>query len=356
MLTLVVALVLGALAILALVWFFYPSRGAASEQAELAEAVTRAKADIARVGWHIVLVEGEDTPGFLYTVGLWQSYQHPELLIVAPGKEASGFAANISELGKRVAGGEVLAANVPIDKAFAKFDGVAREIHKNWRPRYFGVAEGVYEGREYPALQVFWPDRQSRYPWESQADSKIFSAQPLLDQENPILANLGRAEIRRIFEEENGKARLDAGLQELLVPEPAGADLLETWRWLVGKDVEVFKITAFGDMILTNERGQLYWLDIGFGTFDELPATRETWLPDFYSIAFEFVHVRLLLELKALDYVRAEDQVFDWIKAPMFGGDRSKDNVQKMPLTVAASSSGQLAQKRHQRAPSANPG
>ena len=348
--TLIVAFVLGALAILALVGFFYLSKVAASKQTQIAEAVTRAKADIARVGWHIVLVEGEDTPGFLYTVGLWQSYQHPELLIVAPGKEASGFAGNISELGKRVAAGEVLTPKVPIDKAFAKFDGVAREIHKTLRPRYFGVAEAVYEGRDYPALQVFWPDRQSRYPWESQADSKLFSAQPLLDQENPIFANLGRAEIRRIFEEEGGQAWLDAGLQELLVPEPADADLLETWRWLVGKDVEVFKITVFGDMILTNERGQLYWLDIGYGTFDELPATRETWLPDFYSIAFVFVHVRLLLELKALDYVRAEDQVFDWIKAPMFGGDRSKDNVQKMPLIVAASSSGQLAQKLHQRA------
>lgn len=354
--TLVIALVLGALAILALVWFLRPSKVAASEQAELAEAVTRAKADIARVGWHIVMVEGEDTPGFLYTVGLWQSYQHPELLIVAPGKEAGVFAANISALGKRVAAGEVLTPNVPIDKAFAKFDGVAREIHKTWRPRYFGVAEGVYEGREFPALQVFWPDHQSRYPWESEADSKIFSAQPLLDQENPIFANLGRAKIRRIFEEEGGKAWLDAGLQELLVSETAGADLLETWRWLVGKDVEVFKITAFGDMILTNERGQLYWLDIGFGTFDELPATKETWLPDFYSLAFELVHVRLLVELKALEYVRAEDQVFDWIKAPMFGGEHSKNNVQKISVTVATNASGQLAQKLHQRAKSANPG
>ncbi len=353
-----VALGMATLLIVALVWLFFRSRLSPSEriQREVAASVAAAKADIARMGWHIVMVEGEDSPGFLYTIGLWQSYRHPELLVVASGREAGGMAGRIASLGQRVAAGESFTSGAPIERAFGEHQGAAKEIQKTWYPNYLGIAGAVYEDFEFPAMQVFWPDREGLFPWQAQADPELFRFQPLLDQENPIFANLGRAQIAGMLEEEGGKERLDAALNELFVPTTAAQDLLESWRWLVGSEVEIFKLTVFGDMILAESGGQLHWLDTGWGTFEELPATRDSWLPTFYSVAFELVHVRLLLELKAADFALKDGQVFDWRLLPMAGGATSRDNVHRLSLVAATSASGQLAQYLRQSDRSADSG
>lgn len=335
--------------------------------ADVVAAINRAKADIARTGWHLVVVGGEDgAPGFIYTVGLWQRYRHPELMIVAPDEKPEGFVGNLTALAKRVATGEALKPNVPIEGAFGKHKGVARQIHENWYPSFLGIAGAVYNSFDFPALQVYWPDRQGLYAWEAQADPELFRVQPLLDQENPIFANLGQAEIGLLLEEEGGKQRFDAGLQELFVPVPKEIDLLEFWRWLVGNDVTVFKVTLFGDMILADKNGELHWLDIGYGTFEALGVTKETWLPAFYEVAFEWVRVRLLLELKAAGIELkpagvepSESYVYDWIRAPMLGGAITKGNVQRITLHAAATAAGQIAEHLHKKraqakAPSSN--
>ena len=42
----------------------------------------RVRADIAAFGWHVVKVLGEsDLPEFAYTVGLTNSYAHPEVIM-----------------------------------------------------------------------------------------------------------------------------------------------------------------------------------------------------------------------------------------------------------------------------------
>jgi hypothetical protein len=46
----------------------------------------------------------------------------------------------------------------------------------------------VYEGA-LDAVQVFWPDRQGRFPFDSECDARVAAAQPLLSQA------LGRSEL-----------------------------------------------------------------------------------------------------------------------------------------------------------------
>lgn len=39
--------------------------------------------DVATYGWHVVnVLTDADGPGFSYTIGLFQSFQHPEILVV----------------------------------------------------------------------------------------------------------------------------------------------------------------------------------------------------------------------------------------------------------------------------------
>lgn len=344
--------------------------------------VAAAKADIARVGWHYLLIRGnEGQPGFVYTIGLWQSYRHPELIIFAPGQDPSRFGPALVTLANRVAAGEVFHPNVPIQGVFKDISAIAREVREDWYPSFLGTAGGVYNSYDFPAMQVFWPDAQGHYPWEAEADSELFRLQPLLDQENPIFANLGRAEIERLLKEKRSKEYFellfDSGLQELFVPVPKGIDplkswrwlvgnkltpvpkgidLLKSWRWLVGNELTVFKVTLFGDMLLEDKNQNLHWLDIGYGELQDLGITQKTLLPAFYEVAFDCIHVRLLLDLKAAGkelrpagLVLTEPYVYDWVTPPMLGGALTKNNVERGLLEVATDAAGQLAQQLHRR-------
>lgn len=172
-----------------------------------------------------------------------------------------------------------------------------------------------------------------------------------LADENLLLA-ASEPEIRLMLTENGGRARLDNALAELLVEPPEG-DLLEDWRWLVGDQAEVFKVTVFGDMLLADPAGKLYWLEIGRGTYQQLPAFRDSWLPDFYFLAPELIHAPVLHELRAQDYALSPGEVYDWIKSPMIGGTYSKNNVQRGPIKAVITFAGRLAKRRDAGSPPA---
>jgi hypothetical protein len=68
------------------------------------EVDARVQSDIQRHGWHVVLVPPEqDSPGWAHTIGLWERYRHPELLVF--GSEPRVLTELLNTLGERVRGG-----------------------------------------------------------------------------------------------------------------------------------------------------------------------------------------------------------------------------------------------------------
>jgi hypothetical protein len=53
-----------------------------------------------------------------------------------------------------------------------------------WRDFFLAFASGFYKGTDYPVRQCFWPDFDSRFPWESEFSEDLISAQPLLFYED----------------------------------------------------------------------------------------------------------------------------------------------------------------------------
>lgn len=312
---------------------------------DVVEGIERAEADIKKFGWHIVAVSGDGAPGFLYTIGLWRTYKHPELLLFAPGEDPTGMAGRVEEIVKRIAAGEKFSAGAKIDGAFGKHPGAVREIRPEWYPSYLGFAGGVYGDWEFPALQIIWPDKQGFFPWHPGFDEELSLYQALLDQENPILANLGLGEIKILLAEEGGEELFAGALAELLVEPPASGDLLEAWRFKVGAELQVFKVTVFGDLLLADKAGGLHWLDIGQGTLEKTPLTRDNWLPVFYAAAFELVHAPLLAELRERGAPLAKGEVYDWIRSPGAGGAYAVENVRRGKLEAVVASAGQLARR-----------
>jgi hypothetical protein len=133
-------------------------------------------------GWAVQAVFGNHRrrhPDFAYTVGLW-GFGHPELLVV--GLPAQTACRLLNELGELVRAGGVLRAGDTVDCPELR-GGRTLCLRRVPDPeRILFVAQNVYGGpglRVVPALQVFYPDSQGRYPWDpGYADTRWMQPPP----------------------------------------------------------------------------------------------------------------------------------------------------------------------------------
>jgi len=139
---------------------------------ELLEAVAEHKAHVVHV------TEDDGAPKFSYTVGLWHHFEQPEVIVFGLAVEAAedllqGVVAACED-GARFAHGDrregllvgfaVRFLDVPVD--------VGRD--------YLGAATWAYQGADYRSLQLVWPDKEKRWPWQEGVRQGFRDVQPLL--------------------------------------------------------------------------------------------------------------------------------------------------------------------------------
>ncbi len=164
-----------------------------SEDARIAESVRLN-------GWHAIAVEGtEDEPSFLYTIGLCQTFDHPEIVIVdLDARMAHAIAAGA------VARIRVGAVYRPGERHADLLEGFAmawRPVHATRHLVLLGYAVAFYRIASAPpdrlrAVQLFWPDRAGKFPFEGDCDPRVAQRQPRL--ELAMLPSEVRAFRRRI--------------------------------------------------------------------------------------------------------------------------------------------------------------
>ncbi|MEM7349819.1 MAG: DUF4262 domain-containing protein, partial [Acidobacteriota bacterium] len=115
------------------------------------EVLARIRSDIEEYGWHLLLISGEGRAGFIYSIGLWETYRHPEVIFFDVEEDPKGFVGNINRFAKRVAAGERFEPGDRIPQAFGKYDGWVREVRPKWYPGFLGTAGAYYEGFDFPA-------------------------------------------------------------------------------------------------------------------------------------------------------------------------------------------------------------
>lgn len=134
--------------------------------------------DIEANGVHIVHVpEDGDAPAHSFTVGLWHSFEQPEVIVfgLAPAVAQELLDAVADEASE----GRTLLAD-------SKHDGLMNypvrffAVPAATAARYFGVAVWAYEGAEFPCVQLVWPDKQGRWPWDAGVREGFAEAQPVL--------------------------------------------------------------------------------------------------------------------------------------------------------------------------------
>lgn len=109
----------------------------------------------------------EPGPAFGYSVGMWQSWGQPEVLLVGlPMNRMHAIAWEIADL---ASGGEVLKAGE--EHVGLLKDGYAfnfREIAPPHSPLNLAVV--FYSGHEFEAVQAVYPDKMHRFPWNEGYD------------------------------------------------------------------------------------------------------------------------------------------------------------------------------------------
>lgn len=135
--------------------------------------------DVRDYGWHVVIIpDDEEGPGFAFTIGLASTFEHPEVAIVGlPAATMHTMLNTIAELvraGKRFTRGDRSAEVLEgYDVAFIAVD---RAHYDEW----LGYAVWFHRGEGFAALQVVWPNRQGKFPWDEGAEAAFVRRQTLL--------------------------------------------------------------------------------------------------------------------------------------------------------------------------------
>jgi len=138
--------------------------------------------DIRKHSWHVIGVfpsQGEAGPGWAFSIGLFHSFAHPEVVVF--GLDFNNCTKIVNEIGLQIRRGKRFHARqeyaeILNDPYRCSFRDVQRQHYRT----YLGYALWFYQSDPFPVAQCFWPDKAGNLPWEAGCNSEVRDAQPLL--------------------------------------------------------------------------------------------------------------------------------------------------------------------------------
>lgn len=161
------------------------------------DADRKVLADIASHGWHVIKVQQPDElPGWAFSMGLYHSYGHPEVVLFGLPLERMHTIINV--VGELVASGARLHGGAVSDEVLDGYRCAFLDVNGRWYRPFLGYALWLYRGDEFPVTQCFWPDRDDHLPGDPRCSGAISSLQPRLELETEEAA--GVADLLRSME------------------------------------------------------------------------------------------------------------------------------------------------------------
>ena len=145
----------------------------------------KALADVQKHGWHVLKVmEDNEGPAFAYTVGLYHSFGHPELIVVGLPSDVGHAVLNVA--GESIRRGDRYSAGSQSEEFLEDRVCAFRTMPESQYRHYLGWNLWFHDGAAFPALQMVWTDREGRWPWETTVDPAVRERQPAIeDQGHP---------------------------------------------------------------------------------------------------------------------------------------------------------------------------
>lgn len=135
--------------------------------------------DVERHGLHIVhVLEEGDLPPFSYTVGLYHTFGHPEVLVYGlPNDSAHSL---LNHLASQLREGKKYVAGGTYSDLLDGFRATFRVVPLAQYREHVGWATWFNERPDFPVLQLIYPDRQGQWPWDSGASDGFRHQQMVL--------------------------------------------------------------------------------------------------------------------------------------------------------------------------------
>jgi hypothetical protein len=135
--------------------------------------------DVNTSGWHAAVVDPHrGHHGWAFTIGFTQTFAHPEVVVF--GLPADVLRAVLDAIGCELRAGRMFADGEDNAILAPPYRCVFRDVDAAWRDLVLPGAAWFYGGRPFSALQLVWPDRGHRFPWETEFDPDLIAFQPLL--------------------------------------------------------------------------------------------------------------------------------------------------------------------------------
>lgn len=141
-------------------------------------------ADVAQTGFHAAVAQAEEAcPAHAFSVGLFRSWDHPEVVVFGLAPEDLREA--VERVGSRVRAGERFEHG---DVVEGLVDGRAtafRRVVPRHYAAYLGHAVWYHGGARFPALQAVWADEAGSFPWDRWFPRELRDEQPVLFEPEP---------------------------------------------------------------------------------------------------------------------------------------------------------------------------
>lgn len=146
--------------------------------------VTKMQSDVQRFGWHCLSVRpraGETGAQFTYTIGLSETYCHPEIMIFGLDSKAShGILSDCVEM---IRNGTVFQPDIEYpDIIGGDYKVMFKGVRKDCLPEYFGAAVRFYRDKKFRGLVMFWPDKNCCFPWQEVSSTAQREALDIVEQ------------------------------------------------------------------------------------------------------------------------------------------------------------------------------
>lgn len=220
------------------------------------ELLALTKQNIEKYRLQVILVSAtEYSPSFAYSIGLYETFNHPEIICFGlPQKLGHEIINDVANLVKNKG------AIIP----YTNYENIFKNSKAEFLPvdernlhDYFGAAFNYYKDIKFPAIQLVWTDTNNKFPWEENFEEKFLYDQPLLDRNAEFkfreAKNLG------IF---TTRQWLDLNKPILRVMHDIDGD----WQFLTGDQMpEDIRLVALGQMISRdNTLNEVFDLNYGY--------------------------------------------------------------------------------------------
>ncbi|MCU1244707.1 MAG: hypothetical protein JWN02_617 [Acidobacteria bacterium] len=140
-------------------------------------------AEIERHGWVVVAAKADDdAPARATSIGLYRKFNHPEIVVVGLPPETANKV--IDAVAESVSEGKSFEANTIHADILARHDVAFVAVSREFFEDYVRPAVGFYGNDEFPALQLVWPDRAGKFPWDDEIDAQVAAMQPVLVEQS----------------------------------------------------------------------------------------------------------------------------------------------------------------------------